>query len=291
MKFEYSGAVITSGTSTATARHTFVAGGVYELEISSLWSGDPLPATLPWSGAYSLTVTTVGGATPTSTQIVPIVGHLSGSGGSEFRSDLKLYNPTGAAISGKLVFTPRGQSVSSADLAVGFVVPANAVRFYEDVYGVAFPGTGGAARLAVATEGTAKLIVDTSTYTLLPGGGELGQSPTVLTGGSFSSAGAKLVAVLGKSSERSNVFVVTGPSVTTIRWQYRDSNGAPTASFTRDYGRDATFQFSVTDVIGFSPAPNSTLEATIVVGSAALAISPVNNTSNQGRWIDFRSAP
>jgi hypothetical protein len=107
----------------------------------------------------------------------------------------------------------------------------------------------------------------------------------------FAPAGTKMVAVLGKGSERTNLFVVTGSADTTIRWQYRDANGGVTPSITRTYGRDATHQFAVQDVIGTTPGANATLEAIIVGGSARVAISPVNNVSNQGRWTDFKVTP
>jgi len=37
--------------------------------------------------------------------------------------------------------------------------------------------------------------------------------------------------------------------------------------------------------------PNGSVEATIQSGSTRVAISPVNNVSNQGRWTDFQPAP
>ena len=36
---------------------------------------------------------------PSAPQVVPIVGHATGAGGAEFRSDLKLYNPSNVAVS------------------------------------------------------------------------------------------------------------------------------------------------------------------------------------------------
>lgn len=286
------------GTSRVTAHTVIASSGTYTIEAESLFGIDPVSSSLPWSGPYALVVMLTGGTsnpptTTSNTQIVPIVGHVTGAGGSAFRSDLKLYNPSSSTVTGRLVFTPRNQSRSASDPSVAFNVPPFGVRFIEDVYLQGYPGGSGAARLSIVPDSTtsAALIVDTSTYTANPDGGELAQSPTVATAADFYGAGKKLVGLLGKGSERSNVFVVTGSADVTIVWRLRDSNGAGAQTFTKSYTKDSTFQLSVTDITGAVPAPNSSLEATIQSGSARVALSPVNNVSNQGRWADFKVAP
>lgn len=286
------------GTSRVTAHAAITTGGILTIEAESLWGIDPVPSSLPWSGPYTLTVTVNGGTTEppaatSNTQIVPIVGHVSGAGGSAFRSDLKLYNGSSSTVTGRLVFTPRNQSRSASDPSVPFNVPPFGVRFYEDVYLQGYPGGSGAARLTIVPDSStsAPLVVDTSTYTANPDGGELAQSPTVSVAADFYPAGKKLVGLMGKGSERSNVFVMTGASGATIVWRLRDSNGVGSQTFTHDYAKDSTFQMSIADITGGTAAPNSSLEATIQSGSARIALSPVNNVSNQGRWTDFKVAP
>ena len=287
------------GTSRVTAHAVITTSGIVTIEAESLWGIDPVSSSLPWSGPYTLAVTINGGTTepPTTTssntQIVPIVGHVSGAGGSAFRSDLKLYNGSSSTVTGRLVFTPRNQSRSTSDPSIAFNVPPFGVRFYEDVYLLAYPAGSGAARLTIVPDSAtaAPLVVDTSTYTATPDGGELAQSPTVTVTSDYYPAGKKLVGLLGKGSERSNIFVMTGASGATIVWRLRDSNGVGSQTFTHDYAKDATLQMSVADIIGTTPAPNSSLEAVIQSGSARVASSPVNNVSNQGRWSDFKVAP
>lgn len=241
------------------------------------------------TGGYTLSVMELSAPSP-STQYVPIVGHVTGAGGSQFRSDLKLFNPSNTTLSGSLVFTPRNQSASSSDPVVRYSIPPMGSRFYEDVYALGFPGADGAARLAIVPDTSLKPIVDTSTYTALSGGGELAQTPTVFTSASLF-ADQKLAGFLGKASERSNLFVMSGSTDTTIVWRYRDPNGITTPGVTRTYGANGTFQFPATEVIGSGAAPNGSIEATIQSGSARVAISPVNNVSNQGRWVDFQQEP
>lgn len=251
------------------------------------------PGTTLTFGNYSLTVTCAGSGTSTGTnsQVVPIVGHLTGSGGSVFRSDLKLMNSSSSTISGVLVFTPRGQSASPSDPQVRFVLGAGQTRFFEDVYRAAQSGDGAARLTIVPDANAAGLIADTSTYTFVPGGGELGQSPTIFTRAQFWSAGTTVAAFLGKSGERTNVFIVTGDADTTIEWRYRNENGTLGAPVIRSYAANATHQVSAVDLVGFTPASNTILQATIQNGSARVALSPVNNVSNQGRWVDFKTMP
>jgi len=239
------------------------------------------------TGAYTMSVSDVG-AGGGSKQVVPIVGRLTGAGGSVFRSDLKLYNPTTSAMSGRLVFTPRGQSEASQDASLNYSIPPNGVTFLQDVYASGFPGGAGAARLSIVPDSSVIPIVDSSTYTALPDGGELAQSPTVLLPTSF--RGGLQVAVLGKQSERTNVFVMTGSQDVTIYWRYRDSSGVSRATSANNYSHDGTYQVAVSDLIGVVPSANASLEANVVIGTARLALSPVNNISNQGRWLDFQPA-
>lgn len=270
-KFEFSKTTITADIEipVTTQINIFVAG-------ASSFS----------TGGYTLTVSDLPASGGTK-QFVPIVGRLAGAGGSQFRSDLKLYNPTSSPITGKLVFTPRGQSEDGSDVAVSYNVPALGVAFYEDVYATAFPGGAGAARLAIVPDGASIPVVDSSTYTALPDGGELAQSPTILVPTAFKSG--VQVAVVGKAGERTNVVVITGTEDVTIAWRYRDASGVVRGTATRTYARNATHQFGISDL--FAVTPNGSIEGTIQTGTARLALSPVNNVSNQGRWLDFQTVP
>lgn len=238
-------------------------------------------------GAYNFSVKLLAVSGPK--QIVPVVGHVTGVGGSEFRSDLKLYNPTSTIITGRLVFTNRGQSETTQDTSISYNIAPNGVTFLQDVYRVAFPGASGAARLSVVPDGSTAPIVDSSTYTALSDGGELAQSPTVLAPASFMSG--VQVGALGKTGERTNLFVITGPQDVTIYWKYRDAAGVQRGTSAKTYVHDATYQFSASDLLGLIPEPNGSLEANVVIGIARIAVSPVNNVSNQGRWLDFQRVP
>jgi hypothetical protein len=287
VRLERSGSTVIQASdyskSTITMDVEIPASQTYNLIVKTITAGG--------LGRYTIAVADLDDPNATA-QIVPIVGHVTGSGGSAFRSDLKLYNTAATPITGRLVLTPRNQSVGAGDLEMPFNVPAGGVLFYEDVYAVAAPGVNGAARLAVVPDNAATgLVVDTSTYTAQSDGGELGQSPTVFRASDFTAAPATLVSVTGKATERSNLFIMTGAAETTIIWTLRDANGVQLATVTRTYAPNATFQTSVSDVTGKATPPNGVLRAQINSGQARIAMNPVNNVSNQGRWLDFKPAP
>ena len=273
--------------------YTLPGSGTYYIEAEAL---EAVNSSNPSTGAYTLTVTLTGGSSGgggSTTQIIPVAGHLNGAGGAAFRTDIKLFNPNSSTFTGSLLFTPWGQSQASSDASVRVSVAPNSVTFLNDAYLLAFPGGSGAARIAVVPDSGSPttLVVDSSTYTANADGSELAQTPTVLTPASLASSGAKLVGVVGKSGERTNIFVMTGSADATITWTYRDANGVASPTITKTYVKDSTTQTSATGLLGFNPGPNSSLEARIDSGSARVALSPVNNINNQGRWVDFTARP
>src|ERR1051325_3486303 len=269
--------------STLTMDVEIPANATYTLVVKAITAGS--------IGKYTLSVSDLNDPYAAA-QIVPIVGRLVGLGGAVFRSDLKLHNTSTAKIDGTIIITPRNQSAGTTDAQVPFSVPAGGVVFYEDVYGTLM-NANGAARLAIVpANGASGLIVDTSTYTALADGGELGQSPTVFRADEFVKGPATMVSVTGKASERSNLFIMTGNTETTILWTLSDANGVQIRTATAKYAPNATFQTSVADVTGVPVPPNSVLRAEISLGGEArLAMNPVHNVSNQGRWLDFKALP
>lgn len=286
------------GISRVVAHYTFTQSMTFTLEAASLWSDTK---DHPWSGPYSLTVTLSGGSTGGGGQtggiesIVPVVGHLAGANGSVFRSDLKLFNPSVFnTATGRLQFTPLGQSASSTDAFINFTVAPNKVLFYSDVYAMAFPGGSGAARVAVIrtdTNTSDKLLVDTSTYTLLSNGGELGQNPTVFTPADFNAPFTQhITGILGKETERTNLFVMTSTDPVTVTWSVWSADGNLINTVSRSYPAQATIQVPLADIIGGAKGntANAQIYANLGSGAARFAMTPVNNISNQGRWIDLK---
>lgn len=270
--------------STLTMDVEIPADATYTLIVKAITAGS--------IGKYTLSISDLNDPYATA-QIVPIAGRVVGLGGAAFRSDLKLHNTSAARIDGTIVITPRNQSAGTTDAQVPFSVPAGGVLFYEDVYGTLMNNANGAARLAVVpANGATGLIVDTSTYTALPDGGELGQSPTVFRASEFVKGPATMVSITGKASERSNLFIMTGNAETTIRWTLTDANGVQVRTATATYAPNATFQTSVADVMGVPTPPNGVLRAEVFLGGEVrLAMNPVHNVSNQGRWLDFKAMP
>lgn len=269
--------------STVTMDVEIPANATYTLIVRAITAGS--------LGRYTLSVADLDDPYATA-QIVPIAGRVVGSGGAAFRSDLKLHNTSAATITGNIVVTPRNQSASATDVQVPFSVPAGGVLFYEDVYGTLMNANGAARLTVVPANAATGLIVDTSTYTALPDGGELGQSPTVFRANDFVRGPANLISVTGKASERSNLFIMTGNVATTIIWYLSDSNGVQIRAATATYPANATIQTSVADVMGVPTPANGVLRAEVLTGGEVrLAMNLVHNVSNQGRWLDFKPKP
>jgi Right handed beta helix region/PKD domain len=296
-----------------TFQHT---AGIKEILGYDPAADQSLEATIT-SGSAWIAITHINNATnaprwfdmvPTSTAspgnggkaIVPLMIHLAGLYDSQWRGDLKLYNPNAGAISGTFTFTPRSASQSGNNPTMAFSVPARRVVVYEDIYASAHPGGSGADRVLITMDddpGTggpyALPVAEAVMRSVLSGGGEYSMCERVLSSDALPSAGSRFAAILGSAGERDSVYVVSGPSGVTLEYTYRDSTGGNEVTFSRSYGRDKTFQYTsgVKELLGFDPGVDASLEATITAGSGWVVLTHTNNVTNSPRWYDFAKLP
>ncbi len=104
-------------------------------------------------------------------QTVPQVARVPGFGGSLWTSELTLLNPTDAAVTTTLIFTPRDADGLATYQTVEVTVPAHGCRTWSDVVNSLFGATGAGA-LVVSSE---VLVVSTRTSTPASGVGAYGQ--------------------------------------------------------------------------------------------------------------------
>ena len=109
----------------------------------------------------------------------------------------------------------------------------------------------------------------------------------------YSLPGTILGTILGKASERDGVIISLGPSGATLQWTYNNGAGANTFTTTVSYGPDQTFQYSgsVPELLGFQPEANGSLTATVLAGSARVALTHNNNTTNSPNWDQMTPMP
>jgi hypothetical protein len=238
-------------------------------------------------------------ATGRAEQVIPMTAHARGVLGSVWRSDLRMHNPASEEISGKLIFTERGMSRSPSDLSLAYTIAPGEVTVLEDLYSLAHPGQDGVALCLVKPDGgKVGPVLDPTTYNLLPDGGEMSTRPTVFSPDSeYFGPGFVLAGIVGKQTERTGAYVMSGPSGAEITFT---GPGGLTAKQT--YEPDTFVQYvraeqlfekaalepnTVLQATKATLEPNTLLRATITAGSARLALTRTNNVTNQALWEDL----
>ena len=239
--------------------------------------------------------------------IVPVAAHLNGQQGSVWRSDEKVYNPTGQPVVVTISATPRGQTASGSDPSiVRTVAPGNTLLLEDVEYTIHGDGSW-ADRLRFHFTDTsnnvvANLPVKSTTYEQVAPGSEFGSfnttfdptaDPVATPGDGYSLPGTILGTVLGKAAERDGLILNMGANGATILWTYNNGAGANTFTKTGTYGPDMTFQYThgVPELLGFTPEANGSLTATIEAGSARVAVTHNNNATNCPSWDQMTIMP
>ena len=239
--------------------------------------------------------------------IVPVAAHLNGQQGSVWRSDEKVYNPTGQPVTVTIYATPRGQTASDSDPSiVRTVAPGNTLLLEDVEYTIHGDGSWADRLRFHFTDGSnnpvANLPVKSTTYEQVAPGNEFGSfnttfdpaaDPVATPGDGYSLSGTILGTVLGKAAERDGLILNTGANGATILWTYNNGAGANTFTKTGTYGPDMTFQYThgVPELLGFTPEANGSLTATIEAGSARVAVTHNNNTTNCPSWDQMTVMP
>jgi len=162
----------------------------------------------------------------------------------------------------------------------------------EDVYGALFGGQAqGKARMVVITTDMAgqeyALPVTTSNiYNAASGGGEFQTYGPPVATDRFYGAGTVLCDNTVKGAgERYNFDVVAGSAGATIRYTYRDADGADERTVTVTYKPVATKQHvDAQKLFGLTSfAANSSIVAEIQAGSAFIRGTPTNNITSDSR--------
>ena len=249
----------------------------------------------------------LGAHTARADVIDPVAAHLNGAQGSVWRSDAKVYNPTGQPVTVTIYATPRGQTASPADVSITRTVDAGMTLVLEDVeYTIRGEGSWADRLRFTFTDGSgnsvANLPVKATTYEQPAPGSEFGAFVTLFDPAAnpaqypldgYSLPGTVLGTILGKASERDGVIISVGPQGTTLAWTYNNGAGANTFSKTVSYGPDQTFQYSgsVPELLGFQPEANGSLTAKVLAGSARVALTHNNNTTNSPNWDQMTPMP
>lgn len=213
--------------------------------------------------------------------IVPGSAHAQGSGGTNWRTDLTLLNPTGQAATATIRFLPANTDNATLPVPATRTVPAGGQVVVPDVLDTLFGRSGGGALLVESSEGT--LGVSSRTYNKLPDR-EYGMSlPGIPTSAAIAPGETGHLVYLAKSSRyRTNVgFAGTTSSRGTVRVRVRDASGAIVGEGTREILPNG--QTQIDDVFGSLGAPATTVaraEVTADVPVVAFATVIDNRTGD-----------
>lgn len=166
---------------------------------------------------------------PTTTQIakhIPVAGHLTGAAGTQFRSDVRIFNRSNLAAQIVAIFTPTGVSGIRQFSAVNLAMAPQQTMVLDDIVQTVFLASGLG---HIDLIGDIDRVLVTSRAYASGSTGTLGDSVPVVD--TFE-AGADEIAPLTNTIDfRSNVGaaeVLGGAGV--VRFAYFDRNGAPLGS-------------------------------------------------------------
>src|SRR5438270_6487488 len=229
------------------------------------------------SGANDLYETT-----RTRTTIVPVVGSVTGFGGSTFKTFAQISNPSSATINGTLVFHPAGQSPTASDPRISYTLAAFETRTFADLMS-SFGVTGVGSLEIVPTTGPAPssvVRIEDGGVVLIP---QL-RSDDVLSSGSR----AVLTTPSDLTRFRLNVGVRTFSSGVTMTITLYEAGGTVVRTVSRTFAPSSLSQMSASDFAGGSVGPNQSIVVSLDAGSAVVYGSTVSNT---GQGSTFQIAP
>ena len=196
--------------------------------------------------------------------IVPGSAHASGSGGTNWRTDLTLVNPSASAASVSIWFLPAGSDNSTLPSPAARTVPAGGQLVVPDVLDTLFGRSGGGALLVESAE--TALTVASRTYNKLPDR-EYGMSlPGIAVTQAITPGETGHLVFLAKSDRyRTNVgFAGTTGQRGTVRVRLRNGAGAQIGEGTLELLPNGQTQMN--DVFATLGAPATTVARAEVTG-------------------------
>ena len=142
------------------------------------------------------------------TRWIPIIGHLDGANGSQFRTDLHLFNAANEIRYVYLVAHPWNAKTPAKQVTI--LMQPNESRVIRDAYFTAFGFTGAGRLRYYSSNPTAGIRVTSRTYTVDARGGTYGNLTPPLNGFQMASSGdaLEILGVTGGSGQRTNLGIV-----------------------------------------------------------------------------------
>ncbi|HUR82619.1 MAG TPA: hypothetical protein VM733_17800 [Thermoanaerobaculia bacterium] len=215
-----------------------------------------------------------------ATIIIPAAGTGPGASGSQWQSELTLYNAAPRATTLSLTFH-QGRNVLGP---VNVTLQARATASIADVVKSKFGVDAGTGAIEINVEDrAARSLAITSRTFNTSATGEFGQDIPATDVVNAARAG-ELAALPGPSSIDTNRFNfgVYAVDATNVTWELVRANGTVAATKTASYaaGEHAQYGFGVTSLLGATPADNDTVAARVTAGKAIFYGSIINGTGD-----------
>ena len=211
-------------------------------------------------------------ATRTRTNIVPVVGSVTGFGGAVFKTFAQISNSSASPVTGSLIFHPAGQSSAASDPRISYALASFETRTFADLMAT-FGTTGFGSLEIVPTTGAAP----SSVIRIEDGGAVI--IPQLRTEDTLASGSRGVLTTPSDLTRfRLNVGIRTFSSGVAMTATLYDASGTVIRSNSRNFPPNYLTQLSASDLVGGNIGPNQSVVFAVVSGSAVVYGSTVSNT-------------
>jgi PKD repeat protein len=239
-------------------KHTYAAAGTFTARLTA--------SNAYGSSQATKSVTVTGSTVKKSSQTLAVVAHSGGVGGSQWRSDLALANPSDQPLDIDFTYQPTG----SAQVAERTVSLASRESLLLGDLVATFLGAGdGRGGLWLATDNGEVPAVFSRTYAQTPEG-NLGQGVPLLP---MMPAGTYLLTGLyADDSYRCNLGITAGEAAVTATFRlYRGTGGAVGSAVMRTVEAGDQQQWALTDLFPGEARPGTPMSVQLQVNGEAVA--------------------
>jgi len=220
---------------------------------------------------------------------VPVVAGLTGSHGTHWVSDLRLFNGGGSTVQVDLTFRPEITSAGSTVTATKSVAPGRVLAL-DGIVTATFGQTETKGSLTITPEsGSATILATSRTYNTGSGAGTYGQLVPAVASGFGSGSHATVLHMDQDATFRSNIGIceVSGGTVT-VRYALKNASGTTLGTKTIQLGPHELLQVNkiFTD-LGVAPQDNTRVDFFLDAGTGSFTAygTLVDNTSGDGIYI------
>jgi hypothetical protein len=201
--------------------------------------------------------------------VIPAGAHVTGAQGTNWRTDLRLANPTESELAVTVYLLEAGRDNSALDRIADHLVPAHGQVVVTDVLLEDFSFEGSGALLIDCS--SPRLVVTTRTYNLLPDGSTFGQFiPAVPAADALAAGDEGQIIHLAKSVDyRSNLgFVATTDEAGQVTVDLYDPDGDLLGTVERSFAAFEQYQFN--NIFGAAGAPAAAVARAVVRSTAPI---------------------